>query len=462
MAFALILTISYVVVLYISPDVMNNNVLSVSWQLLTISVVFLIYFIAKYRKESVFCPELLFFIPFLFSTFLYSPFLYNEDINSYIFSFLLKETDANIIKSQSIATLGLLFYIFGGVVFSKIKNVKARNSVIAYRWNSIFISRKKPIHVLTTVIILFALFKGGGEIIYRYNRTDIGLTSVGKLFFYITILLVISSVIEFMSLNKKNVKTIKGIVKNASSVYLINISFMSGLFLLAGFRSALFPLILPVFYLYDKFIKRIKLVYLIGLIFFGLVFMSALKDTRSGNKSKASTNVFSLAYIGVDFISANQALFSLVENTDKQGSQKGENAIFQMVAFIPFAQSALISFFDIKTKPSSSVFFTEELESYWSGLGTHVIGDLYYGFGWFGVVFFMFALGSATSYLFRLLVQVSISKIWVYVLYLLILGNSIMFSRVEFFNFIRIMGFAVIILWIIKTWFIFNIQSKIQ
>lgn len=450
MILLLIFLILYTTVLYISPELMSNSVTFSSWLLFIIYISILIVFIAKYRKKSIFCPELLFSITFLFSTFLYSPFLYGEDIDSYVFKFLLQESNVNIVKGQSIAMMGFFFYLLGAVIYSKRNKASLTHSIKAVKSNSVYIIKRKYIHMITTIFIFIAIINGGLDIINRYTDTDVGLSGGAEAFFYITILIVISSVVEFLFLSQKKFATIKSIIKNVSKLYIINISFMITLFLLAGYRSALFPMLLPFVFLYDRFVKKIKIVYLISFLVLGVVLMSIIKDTRAGNDKTLNSDVFNVAYIGGDFTAANQALFTLVENTDKYGSQQGRNAITQMVSFIPFAQSFLIEILGLKTSESSSSFFTDKLESYWSGLGTHVIGDLYYGFGWFGVVLFMFVMGGVTSVLYNKATHEGYTKVIFYVLYLLILGNSLMFSRVEFFYFIRYLGFAAIILWLLK------------
>lgn len=440
---------------------MIDNVTSISWLLLSIYITILIMFIAKYRKSSIICPELFFSFTFLFCTFLYAPLLHGEDVDGYVFSFLLQESNLNIIKSLSLAMIGFLFYILGAVIYSKSNKVTHFESINYLLRNNVFLARRSYIHAVTSLFIVLAIISGGLDIVNRYTDSKVGLSGGAEFFFYVTVLIVISSVAEFNFISKKKITTIKSIFININKVYVINSIFMITLFLIAGYRSALFPLLLPLIFLFDRFVKKIKIVYLVFFIFFGFVIMSVSKDTRAGEDSKLKTsNVLSVAYVAEDFISANQALFTLVEHTDKYGAQQGSNAIYQMVSFIPFSQFFLKEFLDVKSTESSSRFFTDKLESHWSGLGTHVIGDLYYGFGWFGVVFFMFVLGGATSFLYNKATQEGQFKVVYYVPYLLILGNSLMFSRVEFFYFFRIVGFSIIVIWFFEKWFLLDIQNK--
>lgn len=440
---ALIFYSSYVL-LY--AELYVNNLLTIGWQFFAIYVITIILFLVKYRKKTLFNPEFLFSIVFLFCTFLYLPLLYNSGIDTFIFQELSFESNLNLIRSQSIAALSIQFYLLGAVLASKKKTRKVKQRFSDK--DTTFIKKRKVFHAITTIIIILSMIGGGWKIIYRYTDKSVGLNEIGGLFSYITIFLVVTSVLEFLYLRKKNVSRLKLALTHLSRLYLFNILFMTLLYLFAGYRSAVFPLLIPVVFLYDVYVKKINKAVLITMFIGAFVLMSVMKETRAGKSVMITDNIFSVEYIGGDFTSANKAMYYLIDHTDKHGSQQGQNAILQMVSFIPFAQNILINFFGFEPSDSSSRFVTEGLNVYWSGLGTHVVGDLYYSFGLLGALFCMFIFGFVTSVLYLKSLEAGTIKVWEITVYLLILGNSIMFSRVEFFYFVRNIGFAIIIIWL--------------
>ena len=442
MIFLLLLLILFSTYILISADLLVNSTLIIGWVNLGIFVLSLVLFQIKYRKKTLFNPELLFSIIFIFCTFFYLPLMYNSKIDSFIFGELVKESNINLIRSQSIAVLSFLFYLLGAVIIHREK-IKKTDKITILETN-ILIKKRKVFHIITFLLILLSMLTGGYKIIYRYSESSIGLDEIGALFSYITIFIVISSVLEYLYLRKENINTLKNTVKFISRLYLFNLLFMSTLFLASGYRSAVFPLLIPVVFLYDLYINKINKVVLVFLLFSAFILMLVINDTRGGNT--VSENLLSLENIGEDFISANKGLYYLIDYTDRHGNQQGQNAILQMVSFIPYGQSFVINIFGFTPSESSSQFFTNGLESYWSGLGTHVVGDLYYSFGLFGTLFWMFLLGIFTSYLYNRITMGGVPNVLVITVYLLILGNSVMFPRVEFFSLVQKIGFSLIII----------------
>lgn len=450
----LLVLIFYSSYILLYAELYVNDVLTIGWQFFAIYVVSIILFLIKYRKKTLFNPEFLFSIIFLFCTFLYLPILFNSGINTFIFGELANESNLNLIRSQSIVALSIQFYLLGAVL-SKKKKTRTLKQDIEDNKSRVLIEKRKVFHVITLILITLSMITGGWKIIFRYTEKSVGLDEIGGFFAYITIFLVISSALEFLYMRKMNICSLKLTLKQISRLYLFNILFMSLLYFFAGFRSAVFPILIPVVFLYDVYVRKINKIGLIAIFIGAFVLMSVMKETRAG-KSVEISNVFSVEYIGGDFTSANKAMYYLIDHTDKHGSQQGQNAILQMVSFIPYAQSTLINFFGVEPSDSSSKFFTEGLNAYWGGLGTHVVGDLYYSFGLLGTLFWMFLLGFVTSILYKKVTKKNQVRIWELVVYLLILGNSLMFSRVEFFFTVRNIGIAVIVIWVFNKLYTLN------
>ena len=439
----LVLAILYIGYLFFNIKTLSLDVLLLSWHFFVLYVIIAIFFLKKYRNVSIFSPELFFFIVFFLETFSYAPLLYNIETANYSLNVLLpKVNDISIIKGQCIALLGFLFYILGAVIVKK-----NYSSVSNEKGYSIFIFSKNHIHFFTSMLIIISMIWGGYELLNKYTDSTVGLTDASSFFPFLTIFIVISSVVEFLAISKKNIISFVYFFKKVNKLFCLNVFFLSVFFLLSGTRSFAFPLILPVLFLYDRFIKKMKKKYVVLMLITSFFLMLFIKDTRKNIDESVDISMDMLS-VGEDFISGNVALFYLVDYTDINGNQGGSNAILQMVSFIPFAQSFFVNVLGITNTPSSSEIFKNNTDTTW-GLGTHVIGDLYYTFGWFGVISCMFILGMLTSILYKK-VNIDSPKIGILVVYLLLLGNSLMFSRVEFFFLIRNIGFSLIILWLIK------------
>ena len=446
---ALISAIIYVSYLFFNINYLNINILSLSWQLLVLYVFFSVLFLYKYRSGSIFCPELFFFIIFFFETFTYAPILYNQETELFAINVLRPNiNDVSVMKGQCITILSFLFYILGASIISNKTNLKSYKIDKVANYN--IIHYKIPIHLLTTMLIILSMALGGYKLIDKYTDSSIGLTDAGSMFPFIVIFIVISTIVELLSISKRGVVSFSDFLKKISKLYCINIVFLSVFFLLSGARSFIFPLLLPLLFLYDRFIIKVKKRYIIFLVLVSFILMTAIKETRTetDDSTKISINLVSISQ---DFISGNIGLFYLVEYADINGDQGGQNAILQMVSFIPFAQSFFVNVLGVTSTSSSSDLYTNYANIN-SGQGTHVIGDLYYTFGWFGAVFCMFILGLFTS-LFYKKVNNRYPQIWILTVYLLLLGNSIVFSRVEFFYLVRNIGFSLIILWGLKLIF---------
>ena len=116
-----------------------------------------------------------------------------------------------------------------------------------------------------------------------------------------------------------------------------------------------------------------------------------------------------------------------------------------MAAIVPFMQSFIVAIFGKNSFPqdSSSVFTLTFYNPGEGGLGTSLIGDLYYSLGLIGTMALMFILG-------RIIYIINKKQSLYTTLILLILtGNAIFAARVEYFYIVRFITYAVIFLYIV-------------
>ena len=172
----------------------------------------------------------------------------------------------------------------------------------------------------------------------------------------------------------------------------------------------------------------------------GLVVMVVIGMTRSGGD--VESNVTTLYYFR-DFNAANASLGFFVDEVSRNGITGGSNYIPQTLSIVPFLQSIVGSFVDFNNFAlSSSRYYTGVFDTE-SGLGTNIIGDIYYTFGLIGVIFIMFIMGRFCSYLSNR------KNKYIFLMYLIFTGNSIFAARVELLYVVRLLTWGCIILFAI-------------
>jgi len=318
---------------------------------------------------------------------------------------------------------------------------------------------------LTLIVFIVTLALGGYKLLFQYsmNYAD-RWAGVGNLFDLLIIFSMISTVLEFLRLGRKKFDYTKDVLRNTDIIYRVNMLLILGFFLLTGYRSEFLLLLLPIIFLFSNFVHRITAkVLVLSLIFavFGLAAIKTIRAMPSGLLSIRNLvdyidylkNVGGeprqlLAYLFDDLTSANAANFFFTEYVKTNGITMGKNIVLQLLAVIPFLQSSFMVLFNFTPMPSSSEVFTRSINgvNYTSGLGTHIIGDLYYTFGLPGVVILMFVLGLIVALLENKASGEYKHSIYDLVALCFLIGNSLYATRVEYFFILRLMCLALIIL----------------
>lgn len=337
-------------------------------------------------------------------------------------------------RTYIISMVGYLFYMLGLLIF---KNKS--NEHIEYFDNIINYKLVKISNSVCSIFILFFLLTGGTALLKLYSHTEHlenRLGTWGLFLVYSIISYTISVLINFLFLkqNKRN-------LFEMPTLFWVNSAILFLMLALSGYRSNLLQIAIPVFYVYNRYYKEIAKGKVIIFIVIGTLFALYSGFTRGGENLDFHT--FEFISIFRDFSYANAANIYLIDYADNNGFTYGTNWILQILSVIPFLQSLFILLFGQSfIAQSSSSFFTDELSEGNGGLGTGIIGDLYYSAGLVGVCFFMFLLGLFCR-------KVSSGKsLVVIVMCLIFVGNSIFACRVEFFYIVRFMAFSAIIMWL--------------
>ncbi len=441
---------------YFQIDFYTVDVSNIS---LFLSIVFIssaVYYLKKFRKGFIMSFELIFFVVFFFVTYTYSLFAYDK----YEMRLILDVSHATVVKSVYISTLGFLAFLNGAALVGiPLKKETSTSYETTFTQHVPYENVTKILNYITLIIlILFFVFEGK-IVASRYNEfrtieaSDIFLT-------YLRILIIISTAYEFIRLLHLEVNTFSLFMKNVKKIYLFN-TLIPGLFyVIIGFRSEFLTILLTVFFAYIIFIRNIKLGYLLLGFLVGFLLLGYIKFIRGFNDVDVNQvkDMGGFTFLGFisEFFYTSFTLFELTEFTDLHGCTYGSNIILQIFSFVPFLQSLVVFLFKIDINAqeiaTSSTFISDYIlgvDRGW-GLGTHVIGDLYYSFGLPGVIVLMFLLGFIISKLTKKIVYDRKISLPSTIILLVFFSQSFFLSRVEFFRPVRDIGFILFIYLIIQ------------
>lgn len=412
-----------------------------------------VWYLWKYKRDNIFSFELLFSISFGICCFLLLVLL--EQLNPSIptHSLMLNFSDHMLCRSCSLSMLGYLFYMIALVpVKSREKpqiNVQIQQSPKV----------SKMLNYLTLLLIVMFFVLGGGNFIYSYDQTvEIEALNgerfgrFGAVMTYIIILLNVSTVSNIITKTSEPDESILHFIKKIDFLFLINVLIMSGIFLLGGYRSGAMQILLPFLAMlsYKRVLKTKQTFYV---IVSGIVVMALIGQLRSNTSTLSDVGAeMTLLNFFRDFISANAATPSLVEYVDFNGNADFRNAYAQILSVIPFLQSLVLGILgsDLLMPSSSHIYTYDICNSFNSGKGTNIIGDLYYTDGSWCVFAMMFLLG----WIIR---KTTIAKNkYVLLILVCLIGNAVFMPRVEFFYIARTCGLAIIIYWLVSSIFPFR------
>lgn len=403
-----------------------------------------ICYLYKYRRNQLICFEFLFAISFFLCSFL-TPYVYPLLDNYQGRTFI--STDYNLYKVYCISFIGYCAYMCGLCCIKENASSANKCGVISYR--CIFNDKCGSYSNLLCLffIVLFYLY-GGSRLITLYSELASDLNqrfeSWGEYLTYAMYSYTLSVVINFTIAGHSSYSG--SLVKKLPFLFYFNTVLLVIPLLLSGLRSSALQLLVPLIMMYGIMIKRVNASKVLALICIGYVFMIFIGLTRSGNitgELGRGTTFLTFVY---DFVSANGANSFLIDYTDKYGTTGGSNMLLQIASIIPFLQSFILLFVKKDSLASySSVLYTDTfMDSTQGGLGTALIGDIYYSLGLVGVIILMFLIGYFINRLSR-----AHNSPYALALMMVISGNALFAPRVEYCYILRSLSYTVILLYII-------------
>lgn len=387
------------------------------------------------NRRNIVSFEFLFALIFAFSCFL-TYFIVEAGSGFAFFSF--SSNPKSLIKGIALAMIGYHCYLCGLLSFKREVNENNNSNCVEVHVRPIMASLAN-----WTCLIVFAIFiaTGGMMVLEMYaGNVDREDANVGTLLYWI-LAYIVAIFASFSSVKFSNKGNILSNVLKLNKLFLLNSAIIITFLLLSGYRSQAMQIIIPLLICYSVYVKRISAKMFLIILTVGMIVMILIGMTRSGGNIES--NVPTLFYLR-DFNSANASLGFFVDEVNRNGITGGSNYIPQSLSIVPFLQSIVGSFVDFNSFAlSSSKYYTGAFNTE-SGLGTNIIGDIYYTFGLAGIIIIMFILGRFCSYL-----STQKNK-YVFLMYMTFTGNAIFAARVELLYVVRMLTWGCMLLFAIS------------
>lgn len=355
------------------------------------------FYINKVNNFGFLSFETFFLFSFFLACFAYPVFFYNINLRNF------SNINENIInKSTALSLVGANSYMLGSMLILKINKSKIN---IQFSFESIFL--KKNINKLILIsFVLFSLFFYFGGLTYIEAYRDINNPNLKSSLEYlnlIKIIFIVCSLFVFLTFSKSN--NFFDLIVKVDKRYLFLYFPLFLILLVGGTRNLPIQMLLTVLFLYNLIIKKISIINVLLIVTVGFVFFTTLRKGRedfSNGKNAFSGEISidndegSSAFFS-DFLVSSATLYVLVEEVNVKGISYGKSMVLPVLSIVPYLQSFTILLLNLDLNEislSSSIVATDLIfGSDETGAGTNLIGDLYFSFGFLGVIIGMFLLG---------------------------------------------------------------------
>lgn len=411
-----------------------------------------VWYMMRNRKDSLFCPELLFFLFGFINTFFT---LIVSDVPQEEVRFFDMFTEDIVRKSNSLSLICLSSFS----IAIELANLKVKRSVYKVTNNGF---RNIPtnlifyLNVFTIILIIYTFLTGLYSAAFKYAQTG-NSGSEGSfylMFTIVTALLLVTTICEFIRLKNMSIRfsyksQFMFFRKNVNKTYLFNIMLVSLFLLLTGNRNDMMMILLPVIILYHFFIEKFDNKRFLAFFGIGFCIMFLIGMTRTDEfEGQSVGDNISLYYALRDFSAANIDQLFLVQYGETHAVAGLEYGLKVTVASIPFLSGVFIGnegFEDAATKNSNNLT-TAMMNEGGGGMGTSLFGDLYFCGGVIFAVIYMFILGYYIASAYSKLKNGNSISIVSLVFFCTFFSNMIYLLRSTWYAMFRPIGFALVIM----------------
>lgn len=399
-----------------------------------------------------FCYETFFFIFYLLSVYFYDIVIDNLADTRMISPIFFNNSFSISVRNRALvlSTLGLLTFILSSVITS-LKRLNHKNDNI-FRIDRDYTFSINILSFFTGVYLCYLFFNGTISTWFHYSSESVDYNNTDIV--YLTMLFISLSAMEFSRLNSKKCVSFRNFIEKVNKVYLVEIVITCILLLISGNRNECLLILLPMVISYHIFINTFKTKQFIVLCLTGVVIMVIVGLIRQTSSLEYLHDTpITLFEVTRDFGFVDNNTQYLIDYADKNGSIGFKNAFINLVSSVPFLGGIVVGATGIVPDARSTDITTTGMQlasNMDSGLGTSLIGDLYYTGGFIFVLLFMGFLGWLLSKLYiRFMIQ-KIYSIYQLVIYLFMFANVVYFIRAEWTMPLRYLGFSLIIVMVLR------------
>ena len=412
------LSCTILLVIYLYELIIGIYVFSTAKYSMALFAIISIYFFLKERKESILCPEILILPVFFIMSFYREIVLENAPfIVSRIYDQFTEEQYKRGLCVHMIAFFSLMI----GESFISVG--KGRNEKMTLLNHINLLLAQRSLIFLTLILILYSFVSGKMMILHKYDSI-VG-NAQNTYIVFITIALFVSTILEFARLNRLNVESCVNLFKNINKLYLILILFFAITLLKTGNRGEALLVIFPVLFSYSFLIRRISNKLFVVFLLIGIPIMVFIGLIRSGN-------TYGILGLGIGL----RRLFS---------------SIPFLGGFIQAIYPSSYTYDDNSAILATNMFQLENNMD--SGLGTSLVGDLYYSGGIIWVISYMIILGWFMSYCYKCINVYKSLGVLNFMIYIWLCSNSIYMMRAEWYSMFRYFGFSIVIILCLRLFF---------
>lgn len=391
-----------------------------------------------YRKDNLFCFELM-AVPIAFLG------LFFDDLiapNFSEFSRLIYVSNESVRKiSEDIQLIAYFALLLGGAVGSDYQKKNVSFSSVNHK-----VSYDTFIMALSIIILLLIIYDYRSGVFsswfYYSNRDVIDVNERNKGLGHLTCLLLAASCVEIVRLRGKGVMDLKGFIKQCNKVYIADWLIVSLLLFVSGNRNEMLLILLPLVVGYSVCIQRISNKVFIVSVIAGALLMAMAGMTRTTSVS-LSGDTISVVSLTRDFSGLGYNTDYLIEYTNNRHPTYLQGLGKMFLSGIPYIGNVIINLFGVRGQISSATICTDSILNATSGLGTSLIGDLYYTGGLLWVIVFMFLFGYIMSRLY--MTDNNMNIFWL-VFYSYMVSNAIYYVRSSWSYPITEIEYAIIII----------------
>lgn len=418
---------------------------------LAMCIVMSILYLLHYRRKTLFCYETIFFILYILCVFFSDIVLDNLRINVSVSSVYFT-TFSSEIENKGIIVQMLGF--FGFMSTASYNNYKNSYVDEAVEWSSdsiLFTSSNLNIasNIMSIVVFTYLMYLYMSDVItswFHYSGNVSNYTNLEII--YTTTLCLSLTVIEMTRLNRLGCSDFLSIIKKGNKLCFLDITLISVLLLISGNRNECLLILLPAIVAYSSLIKPLSNgQFLIGVAVgtAAMVFIGVIRQLGYQASNDVEMGLFE-ATRDFGFVDPNTRC--LIEYVDSYGPVYFNNAFLNFVSAVPLFGGFVTSIFGLSYVSRSPELTTSGMQlahNMDSGLGTSLIGDLYYTCGILFVLCFMIWFGWFVSSLHnRFLVKKKFNT-WLFILYCFNFANVVYYIRAEWTMPFRYIGFTFLI-----------------